>query len=209
MGPRSGRRALGGERASGEASARPRAPGRRRALVWAAAVFAAGFAITLTTSAQLRADARSDARQRFAESSDQVVRVIQREVNGYVDELGDIGSFRAASPYATDAEFDRFVRGTGVFERLPSLTGIVYLELVPDEELGAFLEDQRERDPDFDLLPVGAHPEDRPWLLLMHYVPGTMDLELPRGADVSPILSISDAVAAAEPTGASVVGSFQ
>jgi diguanylate cyclase (GGDEF)-like protein len=46
-------------------------------------------------------------------------------------------------------------------------------------------------------------------LLLTYYVPGPLDLQLPVGADVSPILSISDAIAAAQESGAAVVGSFQ
>lgn len=183
--------------------------GRRRALVWSGVLLVLGTAISVGVAQRLRTDARTDAQEQFAQSSEQSGRAIERAVNGYVDELGDIGSFRAVSPTASRAQFDRFVRGTGIFDRLPSLTGIIYLELVPPDDLGAVLDTLRDRDPGFRLFTIGVHPEDRPWLLLTNYVAGTLDLELPVGADVSPILSISDAIAAAESSGAAVVGSFQ
>jgi diguanylate cyclase (GGDEF)-like protein len=183
--------------------------GRKRALAWSAVALVVGVTATLVAAARVRHDAERVAEEQFTDASEQAARTIEREVDGYLDELGDIGAFRAASPDASPEQFGRFVRGTGIFERLPSLAGIIFLEQVPPDELGATLERLRARDPDFALVPLGARPEGRPWLLLTYYVPGSIDLELPLGADISPITSISDVLASAEQSGSAVVGSFQ
>jgi diguanylate cyclase (GGDEF)-like protein len=183
--------------------------GRRRPFSWSALTLAIGLTATLLVAAGIRRDAERVAEEEFVLASDQAARTIEREVDGYLDELGDIGAFRAASPDASPTQFERFVRGTGIFDRLPSLAGIIFLEQVPPDELGAALDRLRVRDPDFNLVPLGARPEGRPWLLLTYYVPGSVDLELPLGADISPITSISDALASAELSGTAVVGSFQ
>lgn len=198
----------GGRGSSDAPLARPRRS-RLRPAVWAALVFAGAVIITLLVSRGVAdADERQD-EERFAESAEQFGAGLEREIEGYFDELVDIGAFHGALGSVTPGQFERFVVGTGIFERLPALNGIIYLELVSPDELDARVAERQAADPDFALFLLGETPPDRPHLLLTHYVPGRDDLALPRGADVSAITSISDVIAAAGASGAGVTGSFQ
>lgn len=182
---------------------------RVRPLLWGAAVLLVGLVVTLLVARGLLESDEREAEEQFDESAEQFTLGIEREVEGYFDELVDIGAFHAATRDASPEQFDRFVRGTGIFERLPALNGVVYLEVVPQGELDAYVARRREIDPGFALVPLGTTPEGRPHLLLTHYIAGVDDLQLPRGADISPITSISDVIAVANETGTGITGSFQ
>ena len=172
-----------------------------RPLLWGTAVLLVGLLITLLVAQGLVDADEREAEELFDESAEQFTLGIEREVEGYFDELVDIGSFHAATRDASPEQFDRFVRGTGIFERLPALNGVVYLEVVPQGELDAYVARRRQIDPAFALLSLGATPEGRPHLLLSQYIPGADDLQLPRGTDISSITSISDVIAAANQSG--------
>jgi diguanylate cyclase (GGDEF)-like protein len=182
---------------------------RRRALLWAAVVLVVGLVLTAAVAQGLWHDAETDAEARFVEASDQMGRAIEGEVAGYFDKLTDMGAFRAANPDATDVEFDRFVQGTGIFEQLPSLTGVMYLEVVPADELDAFIREFGASHPGFVYFPIAERPAGQDALVLAYYVPGQVDLRLPVGAEISPIRSISDSIDGASATGSGVVASFQ
>jgi diguanylate cyclase (GGDEF)-like protein/PAS domain S-box-containing protein len=180
------------------------ARGRGRAVAWALAVLALGVIITLAIGASVR-DAERDAEDdRFDQSAEQASQAIERSVQGSFDELTGIGAYLAATPDATSDQFARFVAGSGIFERLPSLAGVLYLAQVAPEDLDTYLADH-----DLNLFAIGERPEGRPHLVLAYYVPGSVDLELPLGADASAIIAISDVVADASAEGAGAAGSFQ
>jgi diguanylate cyclase (GGDEF)-like protein len=177
--------------------------------VWAGGILACGLLATaLVVQGIVTADEQA-AEERFEESAEQFVVGIEREIEGYFDELVDIGAFHAATRDASPQQFARFVDGTGIFTRLPALNGVVYLEVVPPERLDTFVAERRAVDPAFTTLVLGPTPPGRPHLILSHYVAGSEDLELPLGADISAITSISDVIAAANRSGSGVTGSFQ
>jgi diguanylate cyclase (GGDEF)-like protein/PAS domain S-box-containing protein len=180
-----------------------------RPLLYGAAVLGVGLLVTVVVARGLVDADEREAEERFEESAEQFTVGIEREVEGYFDELVDIGSFHAAARDASPEQFERFVLGTGIFERLPALNGVVYLEVVPQGELDAYVARRRQIDPAFALLRLGETPPGRPHLLLTHYIPGATDLQLPRGADISAITSIGDVVSAANQNGSGVTGSFQ
>lgn len=185
-------------------------PSRGRAVIAAAVVLAIGLLVTLAIGRSVQTAEEDDAAERFEVSAEQTRRAIERATEGYFEELTGIGAYIAATPDATTEQFARFVDGSGIFNRLPSLVGIIYLAEVPPEDLDAYLAGARAvRGEGFALVPIGDRPEGRPHLVLSYYVPGSVDLDLPLGADVSPILSISDVIAVAGAEGAGAAGSFQ
>jgi hypothetical protein len=183
--------------------------GRRLALVAAAVVGVAGLICAGLITVLLVRSAERDAEQEFVESAEQTAIAVQRQVESYLDELHDIGAFVVNSPDASPEEFQGFVEDTGLFQELPSLVGVLFLERVEDADLEAFVEREREAIPGFELIPIGPTEPGEVHYVLTYYAPGPIDLELPIGTDATPIDALSELIAAAENSNRSVAGSFQ
>lgn len=183
---------------------------RRVPAVAAMATLVASLALTAVVTVSVHAASRTDARTRFDQSAEQTAVAVQRQVAGYFDELRDIAAFAAAAPDATPAEFREFVEGTGIFEQLPSLVGVIYLHRVEEADVAAFVEARQRAIPGFAVAPIGAHRPGTPHYLLTYYVPGrhTVDLALPIGTDVSAIEAVTDLATASDRSGGGVAASF-
>lgn len=196
-------------RGRGRSGARPRS-GRVEAWAWAVAVGLAGLVLTAMLGAVIDRSIAERNRQQFEESARQTGAAIEDQVQRYFDELRDIGAGVTSFEGADPEEIDEFVRGTGVFEQLESVTGIIVLDRVPDGELDDFVERVRsEGDPAFEINAIGEVPEGSPHYILTSYVPGEVDLELPIGTDVSTIESIRETLDAGGERGLGAAGSFQ
>ncbi len=114
-----------------------------------------------------------------------------------------------ANPGATPADFERFVAGSDLFERQPSLSGVLYLQAIEPDEMEEAFAALQESHPGITPFVMGDAPPDRVRLVLTQYMAGSVDLQLPLGAEISPILSISEVLAVAGPEGAAAAGSFQ
>lgn len=181
---------------------------RRGPLVAAAVTLVVAMGASGVLTASVANAAREESRLAFEESADQTAAAVERQLDAYLDELRDIGAFAANSPTASPAQFAGFVEGTGIFEQLPSLVGIFFLHRVPSEELDSFAERTRDVIPDFTITQLGSvEPGDH--YVLTYYVPGTIDLALPVGTDVTALDSVVSMMSTQGTEREGVAGSFQ
>jgi diguanylate cyclase (GGDEF)-like protein len=179
---------------------------------WSAVWLVLGLTVTAVAARSLEAGIDADAEERFVQSADQTAQALEREVAGYFEELTDIGAYLTSRQVSTPApagEFDVFVRATGIFDGLPSIVGVIVLDLVAPDELTTFFDRMAAAQPDFAPFVIGETPPGRPHLVLSYYVAGSVDLQFPVGTDVSPIVSISEGIEVAGRQGTGLAGSFQ
>jgi diguanylate cyclase (GGDEF)-like protein len=183
---------------------------RLSATIAAGVTLAASLIVAVVVSSFVRDGARDAAGKQFDQSAEQTAFSVEGQVTNYLDELRDIGAFRLNSPIASDEEFAGFVEGTGIFEQLPSLVGVLWLDRVEQADEAEYLDRMKQAIPGFTEFYLGPREENVPRYYLVYYVPGQIDLELPVGAEISPITTLSDLMVASEANdGVSVVGSFQ
>lgn len=184
-------------------------PGRSRAPLAAVLTLVILLGVVTATAISIRRAAHQDAEARFTQSATQTRSSIDRQVRTYFDKLGDVGAYVANDAGASQESFAGFVRGTSIFDQLPSLVGVFYVARVEDKDLPAFLEQTRQGTPDFSPKNIGVRPPDTPNYLLTYYEAGEVDLALPIGTEISPITSVSDLMGKSVQSGDGVVGSFQ
>ncbi|MEZ5143763.1 MAG: diguanylate cyclase [Acidimicrobiales bacterium] len=198
---------------AGELRDGPRPPRSHRAWASAVVVFVAGLILTAVAVVQIRSAARADAEARFRESADQAATAVERKVGEYFAELQGVGAFVSSVPSATDAEFKGYVEGTGMFQRLPSISGVFYLERIDARDPAAFeqfLARRRAADPDFAVNVLAPPRGDEPArYILTYYVPNNLDLQFPMGTDVTPITSVSDVLNTVGTKDRGITSSFQ
>jgi diguanylate cyclase (GGDEF)-like protein len=185
----------------------PARPGRGRAV--ALAILAAGLTLTLTLAALVRSSTLATERDAFLDGADALAAATADELESNFARLRDIGAFVANAPGTSNERFQRFVRDTRLFDELPSVVGVFFIHRVPHRELDAFIEEMRLANPGFSVYPIGARAPDDDYHLLSYYMPGTVDLQLPLGTDVTPIDSVREFIEQSATTGSAVVGSFQ
>ncbi|MFN8041123.1 MAG: diguanylate cyclase [Acidimicrobiales bacterium] len=196
-------------------SVRRRDRGTSRALVAAVVALVLGLGVTTIAGIVARSTANRDAQSRFQESAVQTETAVERKVAGYFDELQSVGAFVGNVPDTNQAQFAGYVRSSGLFQRLPSITGVFYLQRIDGADGRAFDEFVAQRkalDPSFTVNQIGQiSPDDPARYVLLYYVPGEseQDLQLPLGTDVTPISSVAGAMDVAGGKGAGVTSSFQ
>jgi diguanylate cyclase (GGDEF)-like protein/PAS domain S-box-containing protein len=178
--------------------------------MWSVVVFAVGVSLTLAGATFVRDQARETARKRFEDSATQTSAAIQSQLNGYFTLLNSVGANITSqeNPPSTE-EVTRYVERAKVFEQYPSIVGILYLSRVPGDRLDAFVKAMQASHPGFVLFQFGDVPAGAPHYVLSYYVPGSIDLQFPSGADVSAIPSLVSVMGAAGADGSVVAGSFQ
>lgn len=167
------------------------------------------MALTVLTASWVRVTASDDAGEQFRQSATQAANGVRGELDKYFMSLDDIGALMASVPGTTPSQFNDYVRNARIFERLPSVVGILYLARVSEEDNEAFLARARAADPSFQPLSITTDGPTWPKYYLMQYAPGKLDLPLPVGAEISPIKAITDLLVVSAERGEGVVGSFQ
>jgi diguanylate cyclase (GGDEF)-like protein len=156
---------------------------RHRAAV--AAVFVAFASATVGISLLVTENFDRAAETRMQRSTEQATAAVQNQLATYFEKLQDTGAFLAAHPDASRAEFSTYVRSSGIFQDLPWLDGVMYVEKVDLGGLDAFAEHRQAIDDTFGVIQFGTPPPGSPHYILTQYEPGRSKLPLPMGFDAS------------------------
>ncbi len=185
---------------------------RRRAAALGLTLFVLAATITGLVSALVRTAAHNDAKEQFEQSARQIDKAVQNEVNRYLEKLRDIGSY-VANVDASSAgarDFKRYVEGTQIFDQLPAVSGVVFLQRIEPGDYERTIEAYKAKDPSFTQVPMPAPADGTPRYLLTQWVasPDTK-LDLPLYTDVSSITSLTSVMEAAGTRRIGAAGSFQ
>lgn len=191
-----------------ESAPKTRLEGRGRAVLISALVLLVGLAVTAATTTNTRHSASAEARRQFDSSAEQTAIAVQRSLQGHMDKLRDVGAFVANSEDMTGTQFGDYVSSSKVFEQYPSMGSLFYLRRVDAADLESVVASEKALNPSFALFMLGEHDATRPYLLLTHYQPGEVNLNLPLGTDTSTIPSVWSLIDYSAQTGDAVVGSF-
>jgi diguanylate cyclase (GGDEF)-like protein len=183
---------------------------RARAGIPAVILLVAIAVLTVVVATSVRRTAHDEARAEFQQSARQAALGVEDEMVRYFTAIEDVGALTSSVPAATPEQFRNFVQTARIFDRLPSIVAVFYLQRVTEADHDAFLARARAANPSFTPTPISTDgPLGWPRYYLMQYVPGHTDLVLPVGAEISPIKAITELLEVSARTGEGVVGSFQ
>ncbi|MBI2705420.1 MAG: diguanylate cyclase [Actinobacteria bacterium] len=199
------------EPAAPERRANANKVGQKRgpAVVLAAITFVVALVLTATLSVSVRRTARDDAEAQFRQTAAQTAAGVRGEISKYFTSLDDLGALVGSVPAVTPRQFEDYVRSAKVFDRVPSIVGVLYLQRADEASSDQFIAQARAANPNWQPLFLTADQPSWPRYFLMQYVPGQTNLRLPVGAEISSIKAITDVLAVSAQTGKGVVGSFQ
>ncbi len=133
--------------------------GRSRRLgagvVIAALLALAGVACTVFAARSLSRSDAQKSRQAFTQASSQIASTLRLAIAREQDLVVSAGVFELENPHASNADFKRWTRQQGAFERYPELSGVAILAFVPRSRLPAFAI-RAEADPAGPLGPGGT-----------------------------------------------------
>ena len=122
------------------------------------------------------------AKGEFQRLSEDGIRALQSRMDTYLQSLRGTSAFMRASDDVTRADFDNYARHLQIDEYLPGVSGIGFIESVPNGELDAFLAKVREDgQPGFRLKKVA----DTPTHFIVRYIYPTGNNREALGLDVA------------------------
>lgn len=146
---------------------------------------------------------------RFEQAANQAAVAIQSELSTYVGKLRDEGAFLAANPDVMPEGFSSYVEGTRLFETMPFLTAVFYIEVVKDEDVAEFVERHRRIDPRFSYIDVGTTHRDEHLVVSQMHKSADSDYVPPVGFDASSIPAVGRFLAYTRATRQAVAASIQ
>ncbi|GJM17835.1 MAG: hypothetical protein DHS20C14_00480 [Phycisphaeraceae bacterium] len=127
------------------------------------AVIALSLVLTVSAWHFSRMQVRDKAEQRFEREASQVLDLVQDRMHKYEDALwGGVALFHASQQGGVNYdEWVAYSESVRIDERYPGINGIGVINAIGPDEVEAFLAEQRERRPAFEIHP--AHGEDEFW----------------------------------------------
>jgi diguanylate cyclase (GGDEF)-like protein len=146
--------------------------------------FVVGLIATFALTIQLHDHSVTANQEMFANRATAAERVAEQQVERYDVSLHSLGAFYANAGALDPAAAKGYIHSSELFQVLPTLTSLMYLERVPETDTDQFLARMRSYDPGFTIIDVGSRTSGDRWVLTS-YIAGVVDYKIPLGIDAS------------------------